>query len=1054
MRKLFTSLLISFLGLAACEPAYAFKIGGLNWVTTDGTSNQAIITDGAGNLSWKTFISSASISATPPLTYNSGTGVIAMPAATSSADGYLTSANWIDFNNRITGLTGDVTATGPSSGPAVITATVATVGGQTAANVAAGAVLANASTSANTASTIVRRGASGEFSAGTVTATFSGNLTGNVTGSVTGTASGNLTLATPHNHGVLLSGSANATSALTPSSSTVFPLVSGGSSADPSWASLTVPGGGTGVSSFTSNGMVYGQGSSALAVTAAGSQYQTFQAGGSGVPTIDAVHLDQTAAVTGVLPNANTTAASANTASAIVARDSAKNFLANNATLAATSTVSSAGTATLTVGSSRLQVLTGTTTHTYVLPDATTLGQTGFEFDFVNNSTGTMTINDGGSTLVGTIPGGGAAILRATSIGSTAGAWAMRYQMPANASYGTSGMTITGGLNVSGLTASQAVFTDSSKNLTSNTITGSGDVVMSSGATLVGPALGTPTALVGTNITGTASGLTAGHVTTNANLTGPITSSGNATSIAAQTGTGTTFVMDTSPTIGGQLGLISAASSSDNVGLSGTTSLSGATQRGFHANFTATSAATTQVAGFRSALTTAASTTVANIFNFISTTLTVGSSGTATRMTGYIETGAAAHPATNNASFADNATYTGNWFLNESGTDASTLGGALTVGGALGVTGATTLASSETVGATGTTPAALSVALNTTSGAINFSRYVASTAAATINLRKTRATTTVGTFTGGVVTTGDALGRINFEGTGTDEGNASTIAAAITGNAEGTIGSSIIPGNLQFTTANASGVNTLALTLDSSQNATFAGTLTVGSTGNFLGNILTVGANTASSTNGGNFRVRDDTGTARWLMGILGSAAATNWSLYDLANSKEMIQAVPNGAITLAPAGTAALTLSSSQVTTFGGAMINTHLSTGTNADTVCLKADGTFLIQAAACTISSKRFKEDISPLSEIGLKELLQLKPVEFKMKEGAKPNPDMNYARMQIGLIAEDVEKVDKRLAIYEQDGKTPKSYRQEAVISLLVKAVQEQQKQIEELKKHIH
>lgn len=51
--------------------------------------------------------------------------------------------------------------------------------------------------------------------------------------------------------------------------------------------------------------------------------------------------------------------------------------------------------------------------------------------------------------------------------------------------------------------------------------------------TLVTPALGTPTALVGTNITGTASGLTAGNVTTNANLTGPITSVGNATSFAA-----------------------------------------------------------------------------------------------------------------------------------------------------------------------------------------------------------------------------------------------------------------------------------------------------------------------------------------------------------------------------------------------------------------------------------------------------------------------------------------------------------------------------------------
>ena len=60
--------------------------------------------------------------------------------------------------------------------------------------------------------------------------------------------------------------------------------------------------------------------------------------------------------------------------------------------------------------------------------------------------------------------------------------------------------------------------------------------------------LGTPAAFVGTNITGTASGLTAGNVTTNANLTGPITSVGNATSIASQTGTGTKFVVDNTPT--------------------------------------------------------------------------------------------------------------------------------------------------------------------------------------------------------------------------------------------------------------------------------------------------------------------------------------------------------------------------------------------------------------------------------------------------------------------------------------------------------------------------
>jgi hypothetical protein len=59
--------------------------------------------------------------------------------------------------------------------------------------------------------------------------------------------------------------------------------------------------------------------------------------------------------------------------------------------------------------------------------------------------------------------------------------------------------------------------------------------VFNTSPTLVTPALGTPSALVGTNITGTAAGLTAGNVTTNANLTGAITSVGNAASLGSFT---------------------------------------------------------------------------------------------------------------------------------------------------------------------------------------------------------------------------------------------------------------------------------------------------------------------------------------------------------------------------------------------------------------------------------------------------------------------------------------------------------------------------------------
>ena len=84
--------------------------------------------------------------------------------------------------------------------------------------------------------------------------------------------------------------------------------------------------------------------------------------------------------------------------------------------------------------------------------------------------------------------------------------------------------------------------------------------------TFTTPALGTPSALVGTNITGTATNFTASTVTTNANLTGHITSVGNATvlgsfttaqllaAVTGETGTGAvvfgTSPILTTPTIG------------------------------------------------------------------------------------------------------------------------------------------------------------------------------------------------------------------------------------------------------------------------------------------------------------------------------------------------------------------------------------------------------------------------------------------------------------------------------------------------------------------------
>ncbi len=78
-----------------------------------------------------------------------------------------------------------------------------------------------------------------------------------------------------------------------------------------------------------------------------------------------------------------------------------------------------------------------------------------------------------------------------------------------------------------------------------NAVFANSNITATSGGTLTAVALVGP--LTG-NVTGDISG-NAATVTTNANMTGPITGTGNVTSITAQTGTGTTFVMDTSPTL-------------------------------------------------------------------------------------------------------------------------------------------------------------------------------------------------------------------------------------------------------------------------------------------------------------------------------------------------------------------------------------------------------------------------------------------------------------------------------------------------------------------------
>jgi hypothetical protein len=135
------------------------------------------------------------------------------------------------------------------------------------------------------------------------------------------------------------------------------------------------------------------------------------------------------------------------------------------------------------------------------------------------------------------------------------------------------------------------------------------------------------------------------------------------------------------------------------------------------------------------------------------------------------------------------------------------------------------------------------------------------------------------------------------------------------------------------------------------------------------------------------------------------------------------------------------------------GTITLSGVTTGTNADFLCMSSGKVVLLQTSACTISSVRFKQNIHPLySAMG--EIMKLKPVTFnKIRDEEHPDVDVNAYVKQIGLTAENVASVDPKAAIYEQDGVTPKSYRQESIIALLVKATQEQQKEIADLRDQV-
>jgi hypothetical protein len=193
-------------------------------------------------------------------------------------------------------------------------------------------------------------------------------------------------------------------------------------------------------------------------------------------------------------------------ANSVVLRDANQNIAVNRLNQSNTSTVSAAGTTILTAASTYSQTLTGSTTQTYRMPDATTL-TTGVAFEFNNNSSGLLTIQDNALATITTITSGGAIELVLLSNATVAGTWDVHGYIPENVTWGTNSLAL-GSTVISGGTWQGGTIASGYGGTGLTTFTAANNALYSTSAS----ALAAGTLPVAAGGTGTATALTAGSV--------------------------------------------------------------------------------------------------------------------------------------------------------------------------------------------------------------------------------------------------------------------------------------------------------------------------------------------------------------------------------------------------------------------------------------------------------------------------------------------------------------------------------------------------------------
>lgn len=303
------------------------------------------------------------------------------------------------------------------------------------------------------------------------------------------------------------------------------------------------------------------------------------------------------------------------------------------------------------------------------------------------------------------------------------------------------------------------------------------------------------------------------------------------------------------------------------------------------------------------------------------------------------------------------------------------------------------------------------------------------------------------TSAGGVISSSGAptLAVTNFTGSG-------TFTASSAGNLTGTTVGSIPYQSASGTTSYlsnvavgsilaAAGVTTAPAYTNTptlSGFATGATALTITAPNSFTGTALLINTGTSPSSTLLNIEAN---GTTEFSVGSAGAATAVKYVLTGgscLSSTTSIINPSSTNFAICSGATTDATFTASNQ--TFNGSTIDMPSiasSSAATTGTVCwTTSTGNLTVDTTlACLSSTIRVKQAVQSLFS-GLWTAMRLRPVSYELK----PEYNPKHLGRQVGLIAEDVIKVDPRLVGMTPDGKQPLGVRYMQLTAVLVSAIQ--------------